>query len=52
MSINKYINEKIKLLKEFDIELDYDQTVHIKSLNNEYEVDAFARDLLKISTMI
>lgn len=52
MNINKYIKIKKKVLSEFGIELTSTQERHIDSLKTESDVDAFARDLIGISTMI
>ena len=42
----KYIKEKIRLLKDFDIKLNKSQLVYINSLANEIQVDNFAHDLI------
>lgn len=52
MNLDSYIFEKIKILEDFDVKLSSEQIAHIKSLKSEYQVDAYARSLLKISTII
>jgi hypothetical protein len=44
--LKQYITDKIKLLKDFKIILNADQTKEIKSLTSEDLVDRFAHDLI------
>jgi hypothetical protein len=46
LTVDHYITEKIKILKELKIFLNRDELKHMKSLKTEVEVDRFARDLI------
>lgn len=46
-SLDTYKKDKIRFLsKEFNIELDLDQIVHMQSLRSEIAVDNFAKTLI------
>lgn len=42
----QYVKEKIKLLKDFGIELNKKQLTHLNSLTSEIQVDNYAHDLI------
>ena len=45
--IKTYIKKKVKILKQFCVDLNTEQIKHIMSLKTEGEVDAYAHDLIK-----
>lgn len=45
-SLNSYIIEKLRVLRELQITLTYDQLKHMKSLKSEIQVDNYAHDLI------
>ena len=46
MSLKSYVREKIKVLKELNITLTDGQIKHMQSLENELQVDNYARDFI------
>lgn len=50
--LDKYIKEKLKILKQLRIKLTPDQLEHMKSRNTEFEVDAFHHDIITGKTRI
>ena len=49
--LKAYIRNKIRLIKDFDIKLSFDEKKHIKSLKNEIQVDNYAHDLIRKTNM-
>ena len=52
MPIDAYIKEKLQILNELKIELTWRQRDHLWSLTTEFDVDAFAHDLIMGTTKI
>lgn len=52
MPISEYIKEKLHLLDELEIKLTVRQLNHLWELNTEFDVDAFAHDLIMGTTKI
>ena len=44
--VERYISEKLKVLRQLDIYMTDDERDHLKSLSNCYAVDRYARDLI------
>lgn len=44
--MEEYIKEKLRVLKELHIELTWRQLEYIWSLKTEFDVDAFAHDVI------
>lgn len=51
-TMKKYIQEKLKALRELDISLTPNQLTYIWSRKTEFDVDAFAHDLIKGRPMV
>lgn len=51
-SLDKYIDEKLDILKELCIELTYNQLTHLRECKTEFEVDAFYHDIITRKTRI
>lgn len=44
--LNKYVSEKVKLLKEFRIRVDYKKKVILRGLKSEIAIDNMARSMI------
>lgn len=46
ITLERYIKDKVKILKELGIRLNVSQIDHLRSLTTEVDVDRYARDLI------
>lgn len=44
--LNKYVSEKVKLLKEFGIRVDYKKKMILRGLESEIAIDNMARSMI------
>ena len=46
MSLDAYVREKLAILRELQMQLSLEQLKHLKSLENEIQVDNYVHDLI------
>lgn len=46
LALKKYIEEKLKILKQLDIPMDEERLAHIWACESEWAVDRYARKLI------
>lgn len=46
LALRKYIQEKLKILKQLGIEMTEDRLAHIWACQSEWAVDRYARELI------
>ena len=51
-TLDEYIKEKLRILKELHIELTWRQLDHLRGCNTEFEVDAYYHDIITGKTRI
>lgn len=46
LSLDAYVREKLAILRELQIQLSHEQLKHLKSLENEIQIDNYVHDLI------